>query len=92
MEKRGKKRVALIREPNLPAAASLRNKLSAASETIASHGFPGIKSNYSKPNRPNFNIMHSTGRKWQWEMSVCWGDLQGKKQVYTQGRRSELRQ
>lgn len=36
--------------------------------------------------------MHSTGRKWQWEMNVFWGDLGGKIQVYTQGKRRELRQ
>ena len=43
--KRGKKqRVVLIRERNLLAVASLRNKLSAVSKTIASHGFPGIYS------------------------------------------------
>lgn len=75
--------VALIRGLNLPAAALLRNKLSSASKTITSHCFPGIKSNLSKPKGPNLNIMHSKGRKWQWEMSVCWGDVEGKNQVYT---------
>lgn len=70
----------------------LRNKLSSASKTITSHCFPGIKSNLSKPKGPNLNIKHSKGRKWQWEMSVCWGEVEGKNQVYTQGRRRELRQ
>lgn len=92
MEKKREKRVALIREPSLPAVALLGNKLSAASKTVTSQGFPGIKSNYSKSNRPNLNTMHSTGRKWQREMSVCCGDLEGKNQVYTQGKRRELRQ
>lgn len=63
--------VALIRELNLPAAALLRNKLSSASKIITSHCFPGIKSNFSKPKGPNLNIMHSKGRKWQWEMAMC---------------------
>lgn len=37
------------------AQEQLRNALSAASETGTSYGFPGIKTNYSKPNGPNLN-------------------------------------
>lgn len=28
-------------------------------------------------------MMHSKGRKWQWEMSVCWGDGRQKPGLHT---------
>jgi len=48
---------------NLPAAASLRNELSAASKTITSQSFPGSKSNYVKPTGPSLSIIDNTDRK-----------------------------